>query len=401
MTLNRSLVALAGLSLGIIMAPAVTISDANVEEAIREEINKATGEITEADLAKVKSLFINGKNASRLTLPDGLVNLEELDVSRNVLSPSLFNPVRFPDDLESLKIVNLSSNDLPNLDAIQHITSIEVLSISDNGLSKLEIPSTLVNLRELDLSSNGMETFVLQEGFTQLEKLDLSDNNLSGSIFAGPVSFPSDLNNLKVLDLRRNELGTVNIPAGLLSLEELYLENNELGSVNFEGPLPSVIDIIAFNNKIKKLTLPEGMGNLDKLDLFGNQITELTIQDGLNEEREPFIDLAENPLEKIIVPEGTHPDLIIYFERFEAEIVFIPKPLPSLIPGTLPNGDFELLVKGPLGTYTVFESSDLASWNEVGTVVNEIGEIAYTSSLASHPAAFYRVERVPDEDEDE
>lgn len=377
----------------------VNVSDGNVEDAIRDAIGKADGDLTADDLAKVTSLNLSALDLSKVNIPEGLVNLEEIDLSRNVLAPSLFNPVRFADDLESLKVLKLGSNRLPNLTTIKHLSTLEVLDISDNGFTEIEIPDSLNNLRELNLNFNELQSIVFPEGFVNLEVLTLRQNKLNGSIFTGPVSFPSDLASLRKLDLSANELGTLNVPPGLLSLEELTLENNELGSIVFNGPLPSIITIIAFNNKLKKLTLPEGMANLDLLDLFGNEITELTIQDGLN--TEPLIDLAGNPIERFVVPEGTHEDLITYFERFDAEIVFIPRPLPNLYTSLLPSGEFEMLVSGPTGTYTVFQSTDLVSWSEIDTVVNEIGEIAFTSSTAGDRAAYFRIERVEEPAEEE
>lgn len=381
------------------LAQTVNVSDSAVETAIREEIGKANGDLTESDLAKVKKLSFFELGLSKITFPDGLVNIEEIDLTRNVLSPSLFNPVRFPDDMENLKILKLNGNRLPNMSSIDHLTTLEVLDMSDNGLTEIDIPLSLVNLKELNLEFNELESLVFPEGFVNLEVLNLKANALKGSIFSGPVTFPTDLSSLREFNLSENELGTVNIPAGLLSLEILMLENNELGSINFGGPLPSAIEIIGFNNKIKKLTLPEGMANLEVLDLFNNNITELEIQDGLN--TEPFIDLAGSPIERFIVPEGTHEDLINYFERFDAEIIFIPRPLPNVFASVLPDGQFEFLVAGPTGTYTVYKSVDLINWSEVGTVVNEIGEVGYTTSLSSDATAFFRIERVEEPAEEE
>lgn len=384
------------------LAQSANVSDQNVEDAIRAEIGKNSGDLTLEDLAKVEKLDLSGLDLSKVTIPDGLINMEELDLSRNILSPSLFNPVRFPDDMENLKILNLGSNRLPNLGPIEHLSSVEVLNVSDNGFTEIEIPDSLkTNLRELNLGFNELESIVIQEGFENLEVLNLERNGLVGSLFTGPVSFPSDLTKLRILDLSHNELSTLNVPPGLLSLEELHLEENGLGSINFGGPLPSIIEIIAFRNNLKTLTLPEGMANLQTLDLFENSITELTIQDGLN--TEPFIDLAGNPIERFIVPEGTHEDLITYFERWdEAEIVFIPTPLPNLVDiKILPTGSFEMVLAGPTGTYAVFRSTDLMAWNEVDTVINEIGEVAFTTSIASHPGAYFRIERIEEEPEEE
>ncbi len=404
MTMKKAILTTAG-ALGLLASTAlgqtVTVSDSNVEAAIREDIGKSSGDLTMSDLAKVKLLDLQGLDLSKVVLPDGLVNLEEINLNRNVLSPSLFNPVRFPEDMANLKILRLDGNNMPsNLKPIEHLTSLEVLIISDNDFTEVEIPEGLrANLKELDLRFNDIQSIVFPEGFDNLEILNLERNMLKGSIFSGPVSFPNDLETLKILNLKENELGTLNVPAGLLSLEELLLDENELGSIKFNGPLPSIRIISAFRNKLRSLELPEGMANLETLDLFENEITEITIHDGLN--TEPFFDLAGNPIERFRVPDGTHEDLITYFRRFDAEIIFFPPQLPEVFAATLPNGDFELTISGPIGTYIIFESPDLIEWAESETIVNDIGEVTYTRSIGAVPANHFRIERAPDPEEDE
>ena len=45
------------------------ISDSDVEAAIRDEINKANGDISASDLAKVKNLSLAGLEKAGVTLP--------------------------------------------------------------------------------------------------------------------------------------------------------------------------------------------------------------------------------------------------------------------------------------------------------------------------------------------
>jgi hypothetical protein len=57
-----------------------TLPTPSFEEAIRKELKKPTGELTEADLKKVTRLDLRGKDLERLT------QLEELFLSRNWLT---------------------------------------------------------------------------------------------------------------------------------------------------------------------------------------------------------------------------------------------------------------------------------------------------------------------------
>ena len=442
------------------------IGDSDVEAAIRDEINKANGDLSASDLAKVKSLSLAGLGKTGVTIPEGLVNLEVLDLSGNRLKPSIFSPTKLPNDLAKLTEIDLSGNILPNINLLKNTPSLEIVRVTNNSFTNLTVPGELVNLKEIDLRNNGLEeidfeegldnltsvnisknaiknldglinlkaieildasenaftkltmpeifslkelnlnnspltSFVIGEGFENLEVITIAKNDLAGSVFTGPVSFANDLSNLRILDLRDNELSSFTVPAGLVSLETLALEKNKLSKLEFDGPLPNVIDITAYENKLKKLTLPEGMAKLELLELFENELTEITIQPGFPTDPEPNIDLFDNDnLAKITLPEGAPEDLIFVFSRLlddpDNQIFFIPRPLPTVSPGLSETGSFELTVSGPLGTYNVFRTTDLATWENVGSVVNETGMVTYTQAVAARPADLFRIERAPD-----
>lgn len=445
------------------------VSDSDVEAAIRDEINKANGDLSPSDLAKVKKLSLAGLGKAGVTIPEGLVNLEVLDLSGNRLKPSIFSPTKLPDDLEKLTEIDLSGNILPSINLIANIPSLEIVRVNSNSFTSLSVPGELINLKEIYLSNNGLTeitfeegldsltfvdlskndltdldglatltaieildasdndfkkltmpeifslkelnlntsmltSFVIGEGFSNLEVITIAKNDLAGSVFTGPVSFPNDLINLRVLDLRDNELSNFIVPAGLGSLETLALEKNKLSKLEFDGPLPNVVDITAYENKLRRLTLPEGMASLELLELYENELTEITIQPGFPTDPEPNIDLFDNDnLAKITLPEGAPEDLIFVFSRLlddpDNQICYIPRPLPDVSTALSETGDFELIITGPLGTYTVFRTTDFSTWDTVTTVVNETGVVSYTQALAGNPLGIFRIERVPDPEE--
>lgn len=455
----------------LICGVAAQVTDANVEEAIRDSINKANGDLTDADLARVTTLDLSGRGLTSVRFPDGMVNLETLDLSNNDLRPSIFSPTNLPADLESITTIDLSGNAFPNLGLISDFTTLETVIATNNTFDKLTIPGTLTNLVEIDLRNNGMsevtfeegleslvtvnisknaltsldslstltaieildasendftkltmpeiftlkelnlddcelQSFVINEGFTNLEIISIRRNELAGSIFSGPVSFANDLGSLRELNLRDNSLTSFTVPAGLTSLELLSIEDNNLSRLEFAGPLPSVIDIIAFDNKLKTLTLPEGLANLETLELFNNELTEFIILPGFPTDPEPNIDIffGNDDLTMITLPEGAPDDLITVFLRFvdEDQIIFIPLPLPTLSGEVdTDTGNFELSIQGSLGTYNVFRSTDLSSWNNVDTVVNETGVVIYTQAInENNPLGFFRIDRVPEVEEE-
>jgi len=55
-------------------------------------------------------------------------------------------------------------------------------------------------------------------------------------------------------------------------------------------------------------------------------------------------------------------------------------------------GAFQFGITGPPGAYVVFGSADLTTWNDVGTVTNNLGSISFTDVEAHFfPRRFYRV----------
>lgn len=170
------------------------------------------------------------------TIFQSLINLEELDLSRNSLSHL---DSRIFSSNKKLKVLTLSENDLYKLEKnlFSECSRLERLILYSNNLTSL-----------------GNDTF---RGLRYLTKLDLSFN----SINLIPERIFEDLMSLKILDLRSNRIdflaknGTkqsADVFKGLDNLTELILRAN----------LISVLPNAIFQNLIC----------LRKLDLFKNRI---------------------------------------------------------------------------------------------------------------------------------
>lgn len=174
-----------------------------------------------SNLNKLESLSLHFNNIGG-KIPNcigELINLRELDLSRNNFSGFL------PQSLENL-------------------TQLEVLDLGNNNLSG-EIPSYIGNFSKLKILRLYMNHFSGQiprsiTNLSLLTELVLSDNNISGSI-------PSDIGNLKnlrVLNLEELQLNG-NIPESILQLENLE-------------------DLMLFRNELTG-TIPKGIGNLKNI----------------------------------------------------------------------------------------------------------------------------------------
>ena len=316
-------VVLMALTLGSARAQNAVVTDSIVEEAIRDEIGKSSGDLTLKDLGKVTFLDLKAKGMTQVTIPEGLVNCEGMDLEDNALAGSLFAPLKFPDDMLALTDLNASKNKLASLGFLTKFPNLRFLDLSNNDFGTLTFPEGLANLEELDLSRNSLTTLTIPSGMTSLQRLDLSRNRLAASVFA-PLRLPSDLSNLTFLDMSFNELGGFKVPNGLTSLVQLIL----------------------FNNKLSTLDLPEDIVALEKLDVYGNKLKNITLPLGAKSLQ--VIDLGDNPdLKTVTVPEGISENVIDVVLQYEVELVTEKPPLPGLA-GVMLNdkGDFEASFEG-------------------------------------------------------
>ncbi|KAL4566626.1 hypothetical protein LXL04_030746 [Taraxacum kok-saghyz] len=177
-------------------------------------------------------IIINRVDGLEQVIPDsvaGLENLEELNVSGNMLS-------ELPESigcLHKLKILDVSSNKLDSLpDSICYCRSLEEIDASFNKLTYLptKMGYELVNLRKLAIALNKVRNFPTSIGdMKSLQYLDAHFNELRGL----PDSI-GKLSNLEVLNLGSNFSDLQELPetiGDLTSLRELDVSNNQLSEL--------------------------------------------------------------------------------------------------------------------------------------------------------------------------
>ena len=113
------------------------ITDPIVEKAIREELKKPTGELTEADLEKVTRLALIRKQLTEV--PKGLEKLNQLTYLN--LYDNQLTDVKGLEKLTKLKWLDLAGNKLTELPkGLEKLTQLTRLSLRDNpDLTKAQI----------------------------------------------------------------------------------------------------------------------------------------------------------------------------------------------------------------------------------------------------------------------
>jgi Leucine-rich repeat (LRR) protein len=167
-----------------------------VEQAIRKELKKPTGELTKADLEKVTHLNLSYNKLTKLPKElEKLTQLTSLDLGVNKLT-------ELPNGLEKLtqlKNLYLHDNKLTSVKELEKLTQLTRLYLNDNKLA--ELPMGL-------------------EKLTQLTSLDLGVNQLTD------VKGLEKLNQLKYLLLWHNKLTDVTGLEKLTQLKYLGLDGN-------------------------------------------------------------------------------------------------------------------------------------------------------------------------------
>jgi Leucine-rich repeat (LRR) protein len=182
---------------------------------------------------------------------------------------------------------------------------------------------------------------------------------------------PAPLPHLGFLRLSANKLTSLVLPPGMTNLGAVFLNDNQLTNV----------------------TLASGLTNLAQLDLRGNHLTSLTLPPDLF--RLSALLLDGNPLETLVVSETLAATklagLVTTLRVQGVSVLTYPVATQLSSPHRTEAGGFEFTLTGPPRIYTVFSSADLATWSELGTTTNMLGNAVFTdvsATLTSHK--FYR-----------
>ncbi|MCV9884481.1 leucine-rich repeat domain-containing protein [Metabacillus halosaccharovorans] len=131
---------------------AIKIADANLEDAIRNELGISNRDLTDRDLESLTSLSASGLD---------IESLEGLEYAVN------------------LQYLNVSFNRITDLSPLAGLTSLQSLSLWDNKVKDLTSLAGLTNLTDLDLDTNDVTDVSPLSGLTKLQTLWLINNEIT------------------------------------------------------------------------------------------------------------------------------------------------------------------------------------------------------------------------------
>ena len=249
------------------VSEAVYFPDPNLEQAIREAINKPTGDIYESDLVGLTQLDASNRGILDLTGLENCTNLETLDLYGNQISDispisSLThiraltlagNQIRDIAPLSRLTILrdlHLGANQIRDITPLASLTNLESLLLYGNRISDISSLRRLINLKLLILWSNQISSISQLEDLVNLQELSLAFNQITD---ISPLSSLSRLANLWNLQLQGNQIRDIRPLSRLVALKALSLENNKI-------------------TDIQALVDNPGLGSGDEVDIRNNYL---------------------------------------------------------------------------------------------------------------------------------
>jgi len=185
----------------------VNFPDTNLEQAIREKLNRPTGDICDTDLIDLWSLEAPERS---------IVDLEGIQ------------------HCVDLMLLHLDDNQISDIAPLAGLTNLMWLFLGGNQISDIVPVAGLTNLTWLFLINNQISDIVPVAGLTNLTELGLSGNQISN---VAPVA---GLTNLTVLGLDANQISDIAPLAGLTDLMAVSLIFNQITDI---APLVSNIGI--------------------------------------------------------------------------------------------------------------------------------------------------------------
>jgi internalin A len=225
----------------------VAFADPALEQAVRDALEKPSGELTLTDAASLTALNAGSYGIYDLRGIECFTGLSFLNLEQNQLSE--LSPLG---QLPALTSLGLSRNQVTDITPLASVSTLEDLWIANNTVADLTPLSKLTNLWGLGLSSNAISNLEPLRELTALTALDVSNNPFTN------IEPLSSLTALIDLTLGPNPAfeGDLSPTIALTALGTLMLPDCGLD----DGDLASLV----------------GQTQLDTLDLTSNQIVDVS-----------------------------------------------------------------------------------------------------------------------------
>ncbi len=286
-------------------------------------------------LTNLKYLTINQIQSLNSLNLNGLINIEELDISSTALtSLNVFG-------LNNIKKLHCSYNQLNEIVGLSSLSSLEDFSCPNNLLTSIDLNS-LINLTRLEIGNNLLTSIDLSS-LVNITELNFSNNllisiNLSSqnnliNLFCGGNQLTElDLSNqisLKVLNVYENQLTSINL-SSLIALQAIECGNNQLSTLNLNAS-PNLQHIGCEGNlftNISDLNMPDSVSNNIAYLAYGNP--QFQTVDFSQFHSISYLSIKDIPQTQIDLSNLTNLENIIVFNTSLTQLDFSNNPLITI-----------------------------------------------------------------------
>lgn len=200
---------------------------------------------------------------------ENLNHLESLQVQYNQIS-KIGNSL---DGCRNLKLLRLDSNKLSVLkkEEVFLLQQLTYLDISSNNLHDIEAVCCLMSLKEFHCSSNQIEKIPDMSSLKKLQEINLSDNSLAN------LSGLKGLMSLNILCIKNNNISSLTHMKSSKTLTELDVSFNKIKTLSHvQNQFPNLEVLSASSNYIENIEEVKSLENLTalkELEIKDNPIT--------------------------------------------------------------------------------------------------------------------------------
>ncbi|WP_099191293.1 leucine-rich repeat domain-containing protein [Tepidibacter mesophilus] len=197
----------------------VSFDDINLEKAIREVIDKPSGDIYLSDLNRdyLRYLNLSSKDITSLNGIEKISSIRTLKLNDNNIQD-----ISCLSKLKELYSIDLNNNKIENIDSLQKLSDLSNVKLSGNNISDISALQSLSELSSVDLSNNNIEDISPLKNLKSLNRLDLACNNIND------ISDIKNLTNLYELTLNKNKINNIDSLSNIQYLYKLYLSENNI-----------------------------------------------------------------------------------------------------------------------------------------------------------------------------
>ncbi len=289
---------LSSLSVAYANNEAVIIEDPNLEIAIRQAINKPTGEITQENMMGIQSLEINNVDINSLEGLQYAKRIESLRINNNDSQLTDLSPLR---ELVKLRTIVINNAKIEDLTPLENLIQLDGLVFNYNNITDISVLSNLLNLSGVEFKNNNISDITPLYNLSKLRFLDFIFNNISD------IEVLSNLTNLEWVVLTGNKIEDIESLKGLTKLEVLALGDNNISNIEPVKGLLDLKELYIGKNNIMDIEALKGLKNLRVLYVQDTNIKDVAVLAKLTKLKE--LNLGENNINDI--------SPLLPFDRFE------------------------------------------------------------------------------------